>query len=304
MALTAEVILDRRRLKKRLNFWRMMAFISITFLGITISSKFYSLRDSENIARLSITGIITNNNNRNAVLRKIETDDSIKALIVNIDSPGGTFLGGETLFEKLRKISKKKPVVSLLGGTATSAAYLTAIGADYIVAHAGTLTGSIGVILQSTDLTGLLESLGIKPEIVKSGELKGQPNPLEPFSDKARETTLLVVNDFFEMFVEAIVKRRSLKREDVLNLADGRLFSGRMAKKLGLVDLVGSEEDARAWLKDRHSIDKSLPIIDVVISEKIGIWQKLLDNFLGESLISERLRLDGVLSLWHPTSKL
>jgi len=303
MTRSAEMVIDRKRLKASLNFWRLLAFISITLIGIVFANNSGLFKNSEFIARLSITGIITDNNARNKILKEIENDQSIKALIVKIDSPGGTFLGGETLFQGIRKIAKKKPVVSLLGGTATSAAYLTAIGADYIVAHAGTLTGSIGVILQSADLTGLLNNLGIKPEIVKSGDLKGQPNPLENFSEKARKITLRVVNDFYAMFVDIIAERRSLQRETVLRLADGRLFSGRMALTHGLVDLVGSEEDAKKWLENSHSLAPSLSIIDVKISEEPDIWKRIRKLVLGENLISERLRLDGVLSLWQPSSQ-
>ncbi len=299
MTLNADIIVDRKRLKARLNRWRIAAFVLLSFVILILSGKsFFS--ENETIARLNISGIIINDPARNELLKKIQVNDTVKALIVNIDSPGGTFIGGEVLFGRLRQISKLKPVVSLLGGTATSAAYMTAIGADYIVAHSGTITGSIGVILQSADITELMKKLGIKSQVIKSGRLKGQPSPFEAFSKDAQNATSEVINDFFQAFVDMISKRRSLDRNKVLTLADGRLFSGRMAKKLGLVDKIGTEKDALNWLQKKYSLAKSTPIIDIIDPNKQNFWEKITNNFFGYTLISERLRLDGVLSLWHP----
>ena len=300
MTLNADIIIDRKRLKTRLNFWRILAIILLSLVVLIFSSRGF-ISKSDTIARFNISGVIINDPIQDQLLKKLQNNTSVKALIVNIDSPGGTFIGGEMLFKRLRQISEVKPVVSLLGGTATSAAYMTAIGADYIIAHSGTITGSIGVILQSADVTELMDKLGVKSQIIKSGDLKGQPSPFEIFSKDARIATAAVINDFFQIFVDMISERRSLQRDTVLKLADGRLLSGRMAKDLGLVDKIGSEKDALSWLHETYNIATSIPITDVINTKKQDIWEKITNNILGHTLISERLRLDGVLSLWHPT---
>ena len=187
-----------------------------------------------------------------------------------------------------------------MGTTATSAGYRTALGSDHIVAQAGSLTGSIGVIMQTADFTGLLEKLGIKPEVIKSGPLKAQPNPLERFTPEARKATEEVIQDFYNMFVDLVVERRSLSRDKVLALADGRVFSGRQAKKVGLVDALGSEPEARKWLAETHKIADSLPVKEVKVKHENQPWRDLFDSIMGKVLFSERLRLDGVISLWHP----
>ncbi len=191
-------------------------------------------------------------------------------------------------------------MVALMGTTATSAAYMTALGSDHIIARSSTLTGSIGVILQTADLTGLLDKIGIKSVVVKSGPLKAQPNPLEKFSPAARKATEAIIADYFDRFVTLVAERRPLSREQVLKLADGRVFSGRQAKKAGLVDSLGAEPEARKWLSETHKIAESLPIKEVEIKHEDEPWRDLFDSMIGKVMFSERLSLDGVIALWHP----
>jgi len=301
MSIQSDAIIDRRRLKRRLIFWRIVGVSAVALAIIVAVGRIggFSSR-SDHVARLTIEGVILDDAVRDQALREVASDDTVKALIVTIDSPGGTFVGGESLYTQLRKISVDKPVVALMGGTATSAAYMAAIGTDRIYARAGTLTGSIGVILQTADITGLLNNIGIKPETIKSGPLKAQPNPMEPFSDDARAAIQAVIGDFFEQFVDMVTERRNLGRADVLALADGRVFSGRQAKSEGLVDAMGSLEDARSWLADEKKISKNLPVVDIDISHDDEPWRDLVSGLVGKTLLSERLRLDGVISLWHP----
>ena len=194
----------------------------------------------------------------------------------------------------------KKPVVAVMGGTATSAGYMTALGADHIVASPGSLTGSIGVLLQTADVTGLLEKLGVKAETVKSNPLKAQPNPLEPFTPEAREAVRSVVLDLYAMFVDMVSERRSIPRDKVLVLADGRVFTGRQALSNGLIDALGSETVARDWLAETHKIGRTLPVKDLKIVHEGEPWRDLLGSVFGKTLLSERLRLDGLISLWQP----
>ena len=300
MALDADHVVERRRLKRRLTFWRVFAIVAVVGAVVALAGRFDLVKHQDHVARIKIEGIILDDPARDDALMEVADDDKAKALLVKIDSPGGTYVGGEALYASLRRVSEKKPVVALMGTTATSAGYMTALGSDHIIARASTLTGSIGVILQTADLTGLLEKLGIKPEVVKSGPLKAQPNPLEPFSPAARKATQEVVMDFYDMFVTLVSERRSMGREKVLVLADGRVFSGRQAKDKGLVDAIGAEPEARKWLAETHKIADSLPIKDIKVTHEDQPWRELLDSMVGKVLFSERLSLDGVISLWHP----
>ncbi|MGE4562865.1 MAG: signal peptide peptidase SppA [Rhodospirillales bacterium] len=295
-----DAYLDRRRLKRRLTFWRIFGLVAAAAAVIAAAGRFDIGRHRDHVARLAIEGLILDDQVRREALKELSEDERAKALIVAIDSPGGTFFGGQALYQELRDIAGKKPVVAVLGGVATSAAYMTALGSDHIIARSGSLTGSIGVILQTVDVTGLLEKLGIKPETIKSGPMKAQPNPLEPFTPEARRATEAVIEDLYDMFIGIVAKRRKMTREQVLNLADGRVFSGRQAKERGLVDALGAEPEARQWLAKTHEIDAALPVIEMVIEHEDEPWRDMIQGLIGKALFSERLRLDGGISLWHP----
>jgi protease-4 len=301
MSVDSDWLVDRRRLKRRLTWWQTIAVIGIVAAIIAAVGRFDRWIARAHVARIDIEGVIVADADRDQALSDLADDDSARALIVRIDSPGGTVVGGEALYSRLRQIAEKKPIVAVMGEVATSAAYMTAIGSDHIVAHDGTLTGSIGVILQTADVTGLLDKVGIKPEAVKSSPLKAQPNPLEPFTPEAREATRKVVSDIYEMFVSMVQKRRGLSREQVDMVADGSVFTGRQAKEIGLVDILGGEREARAWLAEKHGIDQSLPVQDV---QPRGPGQELRDmvgGFIGKAVLPERLTLDGLVSVWHPS---
>jgi protease-4 len=301
MSVDSDWLVDRRRLKRRLTWWQAIAVIGIVAAIIAAVSRFDAWIHRAHVARIDIEGVIVADSDRDQALSDLADDDSARALIVRIDSPGGTVVGGEALYSRLRQIAEKKPIVAVMGEVATSAAYMTAIGSDHIVAHDGTLTGSIGVILQTADVTGLLDKVGIKPEAIKSTPLKAQPNPLEPFTPEAREATRKVVSDIYEMFVSMVQERRSLSREQVDMVADGSVFTGRQAKAIGLVDILGGEREARAWLAERHGIDQSLPVRDVQPRGPGEEFRDMVGGFFGKALFSERLTLDGLVSVWHPS---
>lgn len=300
MSLEADQIIDRRRLKRSLTVWRVLAVVTLVAAVLAAVGRFDGFQRGSHVARLTIDGVILDDPARDLALGHLADDGNAKALIVRIDSPGGTVVGGEALYHSLRDVAGSKPVVAVMGSAATSAGYMSALGADHIVARSGSVTGSIGVLLQTADITGLLDKLGIKPETIKSGPLKAQPNPLEPFSEEAREATQEVVQDIFEMFVDMVAERRGMPREKVLELADGRIFSGRQALANGLVDALGGETKARQWLAETHQIPESLPVRNVKIEHEGQIWRDLLGGLFGKTLFPERLRLDGLISVWHP----
>ena len=300
MSLDADYVVERRRLKRRLTFWRVLGVVALVAAVVAAAGRFDLRRQQDHVAQIAIGGLILDDPARDEAMKEVADDDKVKALLVKIDSPGGTYVGGEALYESLRQVGEKKPVVAIMGTTATSAGYMSALGSDHIVARSSTLTGSIGVILQTADVTGLLDKIGIKSVVVKSGPLKAQPNPLEKFLPAARKATEAIIADYFDMFVTLVAERRSLSREQVLKLADGRVFSGRQAKKVGLVDALGAEPEARKWLSETHKIADSLPVKKGKVKHEDELWRDLFDSMIGKVMFSERLSLDGVIALWHP----
>ncbi len=300
MSLDADALIDRKRLKRRLGWWRVLAIIAVVAAVLAAIDPFDIPWQKSHIARLAVSGIITEDRDRNAALEKIATDDNVKALILHINSPGGTVVGGEVLYRSLRQVAGEKPVVVVMGTLAASGGYMAALGGDHILAHNGTITGSIGVVLQTTDITGLLSKLGISAEAIKSGPLKAVPSPLEPLTEKVRGETLKLVMDMHGMFVDMVAERRNLSRAEALGFADGRVFTGRQALAYRLVDGIGGEKEALAWLEKEHEISKTLPVRDVRIKRERRKWLDWLTYITGKTLFSERLTLDGLVSLWHP----
>ena len=171
MSLDADYVVERRRLKRRLTFWRVLGVVALVAAVVVAAGRFDLRRQQDHVAQIAIGGLILDDPARDEALNEVADDDKVKALLVKIDSPGGTYVGGEALYESLRQVGGKKPVVAIMGTTATSAGYMSALGSDHIVARSSTLTGSIGVILQTADVTGLLDKIGIKSVVVKSGSL-------------------------------------------------------------------------------------------------------------------------------------
>ncbi|MBM3565393.1 MAG: signal peptide peptidase SppA [Alphaproteobacteria bacterium] len=301
MSLDADAFVERRRLKRGLLFWRLAAVAAAVAAVAVGVARFGDGPFTDHVARIEVDSLILQDPKRDQLLADIADDRRAKALIVRIDSPGGTFTGGEDLLRQLRRIAERKPVVAVMDGMATSGGYMAALGADRIYARAGTLTGSIGVIFQTADITGLLEKIGVKPETFKSGPLKAQPNPLEKVSPAVREATQGVIRELFGMFVDMVVDRRGLSRDAVMAVADGRVISGRAALQLGLVDEIGGEPEARAWLAREKGVAESLPARKLSPKRERELLSELLGDTLGKALFSERLRLDGAIAVWHPS---
>lgn len=303
MPIDPDLLVDRRRLRRQITVWRTLAVIAL--VGIVAAgigrAKLFGER---HVARLSVSGIITDDPDRTRTIVAAARDDDIKAVIVRIDSPGGTVVGGETLYRELRELAQKKPVVAVLGELAASGGYMTALAADQIYAREGTITGSIGVIMQTMDVTGLLEKIGVRTEALKSGPLKAVPSPLEPLTDRGREVTRQLVDDMYGMFVDMVAERRKLDRAKALELADGRVYTGRQAKALGLIDAIGGEDEALGWLADAKGISRSLPVRELRIQREDDGWADWMGESLarltGKTYLSERLKLDGLVAVWHP----
>jgi protease-4 len=302
MALESDLLIDRRRLKRGLAFWRAVAVVAVlgaVALVARESGPAQSLLGSS-VARLSVSGVITEDRERDRALAAVAEDRTVRALIVAIDSPGGTVSGGEALHRALSVVAAQKPVVAVMGGTAASAGYMAALPAEKIFARDSTVTGSIGVLMQTTEFAGLLESLGIRAEALTSGPLKDQPSPFRPLTEQGRAALNAVIQDLYSQFVAMVAAGRRMDEAAVRPLADGRVFTGRQAVAAGLVDAIGGEAEARAWLAAEKGVPANLPVREVAADEADRFIPRLLRD-ARKALVSERLNLDGLMAIWHPS---
>lgn len=298
-----DAIIDRRRLKRQITAWRILAIVMALAAIAALAGRFGLYAPRDHVAVLSISGIIQTDDDRERALRKLADDNHAKALILRIDSPGGTVTGGEELFDEVRAVAAHKPVVAVMGDMAASGGYMVAIAADHIIAHQSTVTGSIGVLLQSADITGLLAKIGVEPETIKSAPLKAVPSPFEKLTPEGRAATQKVVDDIYGMFQQMVATRRKLPADTVHQLADGRVYTGREALANGLIDQIGGEPEARAWLASQ-GVPANLPVRKLEIEHEDEFWSSMAHTMatavFGKTYLSERLTLDGLVALWHP----
>ena len=299
MSHDTDMMVDRRRLKRRIAVWRGLAIVAIVAGVIGGVARFEDWAVRDHVARVAVAGIIVDDPVLIEALAAVAGDDKAKALIVNINSPGGTFVGGESLYLALRDVAEHKPVLAVMGTVATSAGYMVAIASDRIYARNGTITGSIGVLMQTTDITGLLENIGVSAEAIKSGPLKAAPSPLEPLTDEVRAATQSVIDDMHALFTSMVAERRSLDEAGVRGLADGRVYSGRQAFGHDLIDEIGGETEARSWLASEKGVPVDLPTRDIKMDKLGGQWFDALGSLAKNIKVSERLMLDGLMSVWH-----
>ncbi len=303
MSYDPDALLDRRRLKRRLRIWQgATLFVALAAVLVFLQSEGELFRE-DRIARVYVEGIIVRDDARSQVLARLAADKSVRGVIVHIDSPGGSVVGGEDLYNGLRDIADKKPVTAVMGTVATSAAYMAGIAADRVWAREGSVTGSIGVILQSANITGLLDRIGVEPVTIKSSELKGTPSPLEPLTKAARAASQEVVLDLYEFFVGIVIERRPLDAATVRVLADGRVYSGRQAVANGLIDAIGGEDDAVSWMVTAQNVPEGLPVVTVKDREDAESVLERIVGLSGKSLFSNALTLDGLVSLWQPAAR-
>ncbi len=305
MVQDADTILDRRRMKRRLSWWRAAAIVAVAALvlgalnQLELTRTFLPGRDY--IARVTISGVIVDDPNITDAIAAVAEDDRARALIVLIDSPGGTTTGGEVLFRELRRVAETgKPVVSVVSTLGASAGYLVAMAGDRIYALETSLTGSIGVLMETAEVTGLLEKLGVKTDTIKSAPLKGTPSPMEALTPAARAAAQEVVDDTYNWFVDILAARRGFTRAEALTLADGRVFTGRQALANKLIDGIGAEREATEWLTDARGVAPNLPTRDIDPPLQTPGILDFLVGLSKKALVYERLKLDGLISVWHP----
>lgn len=303
MTFETDLLLDRRRLKRRLVFWRL-ATVSAVVLAVMAGlwQAGFSV-EGGHVARLTVSGIIAEDRKMTQLLWKVAENDDVRALIVAINSPGGTMSGGETFHRAIAGVAERKPVIAVMGGMAASAGYMVALPAHRILARDSTLTGSIGVMLETGELSGLLGKLGVTTEAIISGPVKDQPNYTRPLSPGGREALQGIVNDMFDQFVTMVVNGRKIDPVRVRLLADGRAFTGRQAVNLGLVDAIGDERDARLWLANEKGVDRTLPVRELstasIASRTFGASLTEFVEAVWKVVISQSVNLDGGMAIWQ-----
>jgi protease IV len=322
MSLDSDVIVDRRRIRRKLTFWRVTAAVvaiaAIVAVGLIATPGGRSaFTTSGEIARVHIEGLIRSDNDRVEALERLENSRAA-AVVVHINSPGGTTAGSEQLYDALTRLKAKKPLVVVVEGLAASGGYITAIAADHIVAQQTSLVGSIGVLFQFPNFTDLLKTVGVKVEEVKSSPLKAAPNGFEPTSPEARAALDSLVKDSYAWFRGMVKERRGMDDALLDKVADGRVFTGHQAVDLKLIDQLGDEKTAVAWLVAEKGVKSGLPVRDYKLEPRFGDLTFLktaasvtLDALgfgsiarqierVGVAQAVDRLSLDGMLALWQP----
>src|SRR3954471_12269008 len=325
MSLDSDHIVDRRRMRRKLTFWRVIAVL-VAIAGIVTAAATVGRRGADGItaggdyiARVKITGLIRNDQERVDALERLKKS-SAKGVIVHIDSPGGTTAGSEQLHNVLRQVAAAKPLVVVVDGLAASGGYIAAMSADHIVAQGTSLVGSIGVLFQFPNVSDLLKTVGVKIEEVKSTPLKAAPNGYEPTTQEARDALDALVKDSYAWFKDLVKTRRGMDDEQLAKVSDGRVFTGRQAIDLKLIDELGDEKAAVAWLVAQKNVKKDLPVRDYKLSPRFGDLTFLrtaasitLDavglggiarqiEHTGVAQAVDRLGLDGMLALWQASA--
>ncbi len=300
MALESDALIDRARLKRSLAFWRVLAVVAV--VGAVLVAGHAGGRHAvigQHIARYTIAGMIGGGKKEIDTLDELRRDGNVAAVVLHLDTPGGAVSGGEGIHDAVAELAAAKPVVVVMDGTAASAGYMIAVAAPHIVARESTLTGSIGVIMELGDISGLLEKIGVKPDQLVSGPYKGQPSFSQPLSGPGRVYLQGLVMDFYDQFVGLVAKGRHMDAARVRAVADGRAFTGRQALGLGLIDEIGGETQGITWLEQTRHVQAGLPVVD---SEE-GFWlRRAMLSSLSDILVAARdsLRVDGVWAVWQP----
>ena len=322
MSLDADTIVDRRRMRRKLTFWRVgaiaVAIFAIGTIVLSVGPGRGLIESGNYIARIKVQGLIRGNQDRIDALERLARSNAV-AVIVHVDTPGGTTAGSEQLYDALRRLQVRKPLVAVVDGMAASGGYIAAIAADHIVSQETALVGSIGVLFQYPNFTDVLKTIGIKVESIKSSPLKAAPSGFEPTSPEAREAIASIIRDSYDWFKGLVKERRRFDDGQLAKVADGRVFTGRQAVEMKLVDALGNERNARDWLAKEKGIPISTPVRDYALQPRFSelsflhVTAFLLDT-AGLNAIArrieewssaaavERLNLDGLLALWHPSA--
>jgi protease-4 len=318
MSLETDLLVDRRRLRRKLSVWRVLAFVFLAAALVSVTAvsggRSALAKRGDHIARVKLSGYVGDQADNLKLFDSI-AESGARAVVVEINSPGGATNGGEALYTGLRKLSEKKPTVAVIDGLGASAAYMAALGTDHIVSRRSSLVGSIGVLVQFPNVSRLLNTIGVEVESVKSSPLKASPSGFEPTSPEAIAALASLVSDTYGWFKSLVKERRGYDDTALAKVSDGRIFTGQQALDLRLVDEIGDETAAIAWLEKARNVPKNLPVEDwekpsrasSLIFAKAGL--AALADAVGLNSVGEIVRgvaqiepgaLDGLVSVWHP----
>ncbi len=320
MSLDIDAVVDRRRLRRKLTFWRVLALLAIVVgIGWAVAAAAdyrYFGNSSPHVARVTIGGLIRSDRARLELLEEIGKSGA-EAVIITINSPGGTVAGSEALYDGIRRLAEKKPTVAVVEGIAASGAYIAALGTDRIFAPRTAIVGSVGVIFQYPNFYELMKHVGVAVEEIKSSPLKASPNGFEPTSPEAKAAIRSLVDDTYGWFKNLVRERRSLDDAKLALASDGRVFSAAQAMPINLIDQIGDERAARAWLKANKGVSEDLKVRDwrirsfgsefrwlgalAAAADALGL--PALGALVGSEAIinaAARAQLDGLLAIWQP----
>jgi protease-4 len=263
----------------------LVLFVTVFFYAYFTGgdSKALSLLSGEGVGVLQIQGAIDDSHSILSELKRFKEAPWIKAIVIRIDSPGGAVAPTQEIFEEIQKMKNKKPLIASMGGMATSGGYYIASACDQIVANPGTLTGSIGVIMQLGNLEELMKKIGVKSYNVKSGANKDVGSPFQPLSSEGKAILQSLVDNVHNQVVGAVAEARSMDPAEVRKLADGRVYSGAQAKELGLVDQLGNLEDAIELAAKRAGLEDGPPVYHSR-EEQLYWWERLFMSVVGRGL--------------------
>ena len=289
MNIVPDLLFERESLRAQIKRWKWLFFIALIIFIIVMGRSSLSAKHQDLVARVRLDGVIEYSPELIDKLKNLGEDSKIKAIILHINSPGSTAFAGEELYVTLKKISQNKPVVSVLETVAASGGYMAALGTDYILARNMTITGSIGVLWQSFEVVEMANKLGIKFIEIKSSPLKASPNPMEIMTPEVKAVAMETVDDSYQIFLKMLMESRKMDKNQAIKLADGRIYTGMRAKELNLIDAIGGEDEALAWLEGEKKIPAKTKVIDVELEKPESITSELAKFFRNTNSIFGKL---------------
>lgn len=286
----------------------IVAVFSCSVFTITaLSGKRRTFSLNEKVGVVLVEGVITDAREIVQQLVDFGKDDSIRAVVVRIDSPGGGVAPSEEIFGAIQELKKKKQVVASMGSIAASGGYLVACGANKIVANSGSLTGSISAIMHFANVEDLLKKIGVRSSVIKSGKFKDIGSPAREMTAEEKSLLQNVVDDIYDYLLEVIARERKIKKDDLRKIADGRIFTGRQAKKLNLVDELG-DLDYALNLAGKMAGIQGKPEAVYPAKKKSTFWELVLQNavsvVMSEWRGRESLKQTGLFYLYDPAASL
>jgi len=271
---------DSKGYRRRLFFWRTISLITVAIIVYLSFENQEKSSSNDYIANYNISGLLISADEIIEDLEELKSNNKVNSIIISVDSPGGTTVSAEEIYLKLKEVSLAKPTAIVMRNIATSGAYLLSLGGDVIFSRENTITGSIGVLLQWARIDEALSKLGIEVNEIKSGKLKAEPDFFGEIDEAAQQVTKEIIDETFDWFLRIVKVERDLNPREIMKISDGRIFTGRQAIELNLVDEIGDKNDAKRWLIENKGIDSTSPIIDYGKSKKPSFIELSLANIM------------------------